>query len=95
MLCFGERLGVLIKNVDVCKFSNFDNICILSTTILVKDNFGFLKIFVFEFYVKIYLMVKIDGLSTHKTNYPIHDLELATIVFALKIWRHYLYKETC
>ena len=24
-----------------------------------------------------------------------HDLELATIVFALKIWRHYLYGEKC
>lgn len=28
-------------------------------------------------------------------NYPTHDLELAAIVFALKIWRHYLYRETC
>ena len=28
-------------------------------------------------------------------NYPIHDLELAAVVFALKIWRHYLYGETC
>ena len=28
-------------------------------------------------------------------NYPTHDLELAAIVFALKIWRHYLYGETC
>ncbi|KAL0307103.1 UNVERIFIED_CONTAM: Transposon Tf2-11 polyprotein [Sesamum radiatum] len=27
-------------------------------------------------------------------NYPTHDLELATIVHALKIWRHYLYGET-
>ena len=26
-------------------------------------------------------------------NYPTHDLELAAIVFALKIWRHYLYVE--
>ena len=26
-------------------------------------------------------------------NYPMHDLELAVIVFALKIWRHYLYGE--
>ena len=43
MLCCGERLSVLIKNVDVCKFSDFDRICILSTTILM-DNFGFLKI---------------------------------------------------
>ena len=28
-------------------------------------------------------------------NYPTHDLELAVIVFALKIWRHYLYGEKC
>ena len=26
-------------------------------------------------------------------NYPTHDLEMATVVFALKIWRHYLYAE--
>ena len=29
-------------------------------------------------------------LKPHQKNYPMHDLELATIVFALKIWRHYL-----
>ncbi|GAU51685.1 hypothetical protein TSUD_414990 [Trifolium subterraneum] len=30
-------------------------------------------------------------LKTHENNYPTHDLEFAAIVFALKIWRHYLY----
>ncbi|KAH0679031.1 hypothetical protein KY284_020116 [Solanum tuberosum] len=30
-------------------------------------------------------------LKVHEKNYPTHDLELATVVFALKIWRHYLY----
>ena len=30
-------------------------------------------------------------LKIHERNYPTHDLELAAIVFALKIWRHYLY----
>nr|XP_004516504.1 uncharacterized protein LOC101491232 [Cicer arietinum] len=30
-------------------------------------------------------------LKVHEKNYPTHDLELAAIVFALKIWRHYLY----
>jgi len=30
-------------------------------------------------------------LRTHEKNYPTHDLELAAIVFALKIWRHYVY----
>ena len=28
-------------------------------------------------------------LGKHEVNYPTHDLELATIVHALKIWRHY------
>ena len=30
-------------------------------------------------------------LKIREKNYPIHDLELATVVFALIIWRHYLY----
>ncbi|KAJ0641390.1 putative nucleotidyltransferase, Ribonuclease H [Helianthus annuus] len=30
-------------------------------------------------------------LKQHERNYPTHDLELAAVVFALKIWRHYLY----
>ena len=34
-------------------------------------------------------------LKPHEKNYPTHDLELAVIVFALKIWRHYLYGEKC
>ena len=29
-------------------------------------------------------------LKTHEKNYPTHDLELAIVIFALKIWRHYL-----
>ena len=32
-------------------------------------------------------------LKNHESNYPTHDMELATIVFALKIWCHYLYGE--
>ncbi|GJR51843.1 putative reverse transcriptase domain-containing protein [Tanacetum coccineum] len=30
-------------------------------------------------------------LKIHDKNYTIHDLELGAVVFALKIWRHYLY----
>ncbi|XP_073138230.1 uncharacterized protein [Henckelia pumila] len=30
-------------------------------------------------------------LKIHEKNYPTHDLELAAVVFALKLWRHYLY----
>ena len=31
--------------------------------------------------------------KNHEQNYPTNDMELATVVFALKIWRHYLYGE--
>ena len=34
-------------------------------------------------------------LKKHEQNYPTHDLEIAAVVFALKIWRHYLYGVTC
>ncbi|KAA3477694.1 DNA/RNA polymerases superfamily protein [Gossypium australe] len=34
-------------------------------------------------------------LKPHEKNYSTHDLELAAIVFALKIWQHYLYGEKC
>ena len=32
-------------------------------------------------------------LKNHEQNYPTHYMELAAVVFALKIWRHYLYGE--
>ena len=34
-------------------------------------------------------------LKKHEQNYPTHDLELAVVVFALRIWRHYLYGVPC
>ncbi|KAI3523720.1 hypothetical protein L1887_02068 [Cichorium endivia] len=34
-------------------------------------------------------------LKTHEVNYTTHDLELGALVFALKIWRHYLYGTKC
>jgi hypothetical protein len=34
-------------------------------------------------------------LKKHERNYPTHDLELATVVYALKSWMHYLYGKTC
>ena len=32
-------------------------------------------------------------MKNHEQNYPTHDMELAAVVFALKIWSHYLYGE--
>jgi hypothetical protein len=35
------------------------------------------------------------ALRPHELNYPTHDLELAAVVHALKIWRHYLMGNHC
>ncbi|XP_048502824.1 uncharacterized protein LOC125498626 [Beta vulgaris subsp. vulgaris] len=37
----------------------------------------------------------VGQLKVHEKNYPTHDLELVAVVFALKIWRHYLYGVSC
>jgi hypothetical protein len=34
-------------------------------------------------------------LKKHKENYPTHDLELAVVVHALKIWRRYIFGQWC
>jgi hypothetical protein len=34
-------------------------------------------------------------LRRHEVNYPTHDLELADVVHAIKIWRHYLMGKRC
>ncbi|GJX65931.1 putative reverse transcriptase domain-containing protein [Tanacetum coccineum] len=34
-------------------------------------------------------------LKTHEENYTTHDLELGAVVFALRLWRHYLYGTKC
>ncbi|GJR19633.1 putative reverse transcriptase domain-containing protein [Tanacetum coccineum] len=34
-------------------------------------------------------------LKVHEKNYTTHDLELGSVVFALKLWRHYLYGTRC
>ncbi|GJU87595.1 putative reverse transcriptase domain-containing protein [Tanacetum coccineum] len=37
----------------------------------------------------------IPKLKFHEKNYTTHDLEFGVVVFALKIWRHYLYGTKC
>lgn len=34
-------------------------------------------------------------LKKYEQRYPTHDLELTTVVFILKIWKHYLYEYKC
>ncbi|XP_052197268.1 uncharacterized protein LOC127804444 [Diospyros lotus] len=39
------------------------------------------------------ILTILEGSGGFVKNYPVHDLELATVIHALKIWRHYLYGE--
>ncbi|GJZ67601.1 putative reverse transcriptase domain-containing protein [Tanacetum coccineum] len=34
-------------------------------------------------------------LKIHEKNFTTHDLELGSVVFSLKLWRHYLYRTKC
>ncbi|WVZ49115.1 LOW QUALITY PROTEIN: hypothetical protein U9M48_000496 [Paspalum notatum var. saurae] len=43
----------------------------------------------------VYLCKKARQLRDHEKNYPTHDLELAAVVHALKVWRHYLFEQKC
>lgn len=38
-------------------------------------------------------LMALDSSRTHKKNYSVYDMDLAAIVFAFKLWRHYLYGE--
>ncbi|GKD81791.1 putative reverse transcriptase domain-containing protein, partial [Tanacetum coccineum] len=39
--------------------------------------------------------LRIPQLMVHEKNYTTHDLELGAVVFALKMWRHYMYGTKC
>ncbi|GJS69758.1 putative reverse transcriptase domain-containing protein [Tanacetum coccineum] len=45
--------------------------------------------------LKDWLLLSTNGDSSVFRNYTTHDLELGAVVFALKIWRHYLYGTKC
>ncbi|GJX18855.1 putative reverse transcriptase domain-containing protein [Tanacetum coccineum] len=38
---------------------------------------------------------KLSNTEVHEENYTTHDLELGAVVFALRLWRHYLYRTKC
>jgi hypothetical protein len=41
------------------------------------------------------VLMQSRALRPHEQNYPTHDLELAVVVHALKMWRHYLMGTHC
>ncbi|KAA3484518.1 DNA/RNA polymerases superfamily protein [Gossypium australe] len=93
-------LGVAYYYIRFVK--GFSMIATPMTRLLQKDvrfewsekchqSFGQLKALLIEASV----LFSLRRLKPHEKNYSTHDLELATIMFALKIWRNYLFGEKC
>ena len=86
---------------DKCEqnFQDFKNCLIFAPILILPTTRGEYVIFsdVLRYGLKCVLMQEDKvivcasrQLKKHKVNYPTHDLELAAMVSALKIWRHYL-----
>lgn len=67
----------------------------LSTTQLGSDGFVIycdaLRIDLDYVWMQYGKVIASRQLKMHEKNYLTHDLELAAVVFASRIWRHYLY----
>nr|GEU44041.1 putative reverse transcriptase domain-containing protein [Tanacetum cinerariifolium] len=62
---------------------------------LLKKEELYAKFFKCEFLIPKVIVYASRKLKIQEKNYTTHDLELGVVVFALKIWRHYLYGTKC
>jgi len=74
----------LLTNAPILKILDLDKDCVVCTNAYKRELGGVLMQ---EGHVACY---KSRKLNKHEQNYVTHDLELTTIIHALKMWRHYL-----
>ena len=79
-----RRLKELLIITSILKFPDIDTHFLVCTD---KSKVGLGELFMQERRVIAYILRK---LRRHEENYATHDLELLTIIYALKVWRHYL-----
>jgi hypothetical protein len=79
-----QELKCLLTHAPVLNISDPDNEFLMCTNSYKE---GLRGVLMQEAHVICYASRKLNG---HEINYVTHDLELATIVHALKMWRHYL-----
>ena len=84
-----EKLKAFLTNAPILTQSTYGKEYVIFSDALLN---GLRYVFMQEGKVVAYASRQ---LKPHEKNYPTHDLELASIVFALKIWRHYLSGEKC
>ncbi|GKD75039.1 putative reverse transcriptase domain-containing protein [Tanacetum coccineum] len=78
-----ERFGV---HVDPAKIEAIRNWAAPTTLTEVRQFLGLAGYY--QRFIEVYASRQ---LKTHEENYTTHDLELGAVVFALRLWRHYLY----
>ena len=79
-----QRLKELLMEAPMLKIADLEKDCVIWTD-ACKEGLG--GILTQEGHVIYYESRK---LKEHKKNYATHDLDLAAIIHALKMWRHYL-----
>jgi len=78
------KLKELLMTMEILKFSNMDEELLVCTD-ASKEGLG--EFLMQNDWVIAYIFRK---LRKHEENYARHDLKLLAIVYALRIWRHYL-----
>jgi hypothetical protein len=76
--------GVVDDNMSILKFPDMDEDFLVCTD-ASKEGLG--RVLMQDGRVIAYISRK---LRKHEENYATHDLELLAIVYALRVWRHYL-----
>jgi hypothetical protein len=79
-----QRLKQVLKTASILKVPNMDNEVLVCTD-ASKEGLG--GVLMQDGLVIAYISRK---LRKHEDNYATHDLELLDIVYALRVWRHYL-----
>ncbi|GJV30671.1 putative reverse transcriptase domain-containing protein [Tanacetum coccineum] len=81
-------------HVDPAKIEAIKNWVAPTTPMKVRQFLGFVGYFR-RFIEEKVIAYAYRQLKVHEENYATHDLELGAVVFALRLWRHYLYGTKC
>jgi ribonuclease HI len=80
---FSQFLCVIVKEKKMVSAVNLYSDDVIDNVITIRKN------------SKFSLTPFCKSVGCYKKNHHTHDLELAAIIYALKIWKHYLYGKKC